>query len=55
MRRNKSVSVEEYLEARISQIQQDINNTKEDYDKMWYNRLRQELLWIKQILERKVK
>lgn len=55
MRRNTSMSPNHYLEARISQLREDLNKASSDYDKMWYNRIIQELMWFKQVIDGKEK
>ena len=37
---------EKYIEARISQLMDDMNKASDEYDKQWYNRIIQELTWV---------
>ena len=46
MRRGKGKSIEDYVSIRIDQLSRDRELAKDDYDKMWYSRLIQELLWV---------
>lgn len=55
MKRNAAISPSHYLEARISQLREDKDKASEEYDKMWYNRVIQELTWFKQIIDGKEK
>ena len=32
---------------RIAQLKQDMDKAHDDYDKQWYNRIIQELCWVK--------
>ena len=45
MRRGRQHTMVEYIDIRISQLSNDMNKAKDDYDKQWYNRLIQELSW----------
>jgi len=47
MRRNQPKKVEEYIEIRISQLKDDMNKAHDEHDKSWYNRIIQELNWVK--------
>jgi hypothetical protein len=47
MRRGKQHTITEYIDIRISQLAQDMDKAKDDYDKQWYNRIIQELSWAK--------
>jgi hypothetical protein len=38
---------EKYIEARIKQLMDDMNNASDEYDKQWYNRIIQELTWVR--------
>jgi len=38
-----------YIETRISQLKEDMSKAHDDMDKAWYNRLIQELDWVKQM------
>ena len=38
-----------YLEVRIDQLKEDQQKCNDPYDKMWYNRLIQELDWAQQM------
>lgn len=55
MKRNKSVSISSYIVARINQLTEDRDKAKEEYDKMWYNKVIQEFKWLQQILNGKEK
>ena len=46
MRRGSGKTMREYIEIRIEQLSKDKELAKDDYDKMWYSRLIQELLWV---------
>lgn len=45
MRRNREKSIEQYIEVRVSQLQEEIEKCNNDYDKQWYNRIINELHW----------
>ena len=47
MRRQRDKDMEKYLTVRIGQLKQDREKAHSDYDKQWYNRLIQELCWVK--------
>ena len=47
MRRQRDKDMEKYLNVRIGQLKQDRDKAHDDYDKQWYNRLIQELCWVK--------
>ena len=47
MRRGRKHTVEQYIDVRISQLASDMSKAKDDYDKQWYNRLIQELSWVR--------
>jgi len=47
MRRGRKINILEYIDIRISQLANDMNKAKNDYDKQWYNRLIQELSWVR--------
>lgn len=49
MRRNKSLSIEDYISIRIEQLSEDRDKANKEYDKMWYNKMIQELIWIQQV------
>jgi hypothetical protein len=55
MRRNKPIPPTTYLETRISQLREDAAKANDSYDVMWYNKMIQELLWLKQVIDRKEK
>lgn len=55
MKRNKIIPPTIYLETRLSQLREDAAKANDSYDKMWYNRLIQELLWLKQVIDGKEK
>jgi len=46
MKRGKSKTMREYIEIRIEQLSEDRELARDDYDKMWYSRVIQELLWV---------
>ena len=46
MRRGKGKTKEKYIEIRIKQLKQDMKLARDDYDKQWYWRIIQELLWV---------
>ena len=43
---------EKYIKVRISQLQEDAEKANDSMDKAWYNRLIQELDWVKQMGEK---
>ena len=43
-KRNKQ---EDYIKSRIVQLMDDMNKASDEYDKQWYNRLIQELSWVR--------
>ncbi len=47
MRRGREKDFDRYINIRIAQLKQDMNNAHDDYDKQWYNRIIQELCWAK--------
>ena len=47
MRRGREKDLEKYINVRISQLKQDMEKAHDDYDKQWYNRIIQELCWVK--------
>ena len=47
MRRGKGHDIIEYIDIRISQLSNDLNKAKDEYDKQWYNRIIQELSWAR--------
>lgn len=47
MRRGREKDLEKYIDVRIGQLKQDMKNAHDDYDKQWYNRIIQELCWVK--------
>jgi hypothetical protein len=51
MKRNNPISIEYYLDVRITQLREDMAKASDPYDVMWYNRLVQEILWIKRVIE----
>ena len=55
MRRNKPIPPTTYLETRIAQLREDAAKANDSYDVMWYNKMIQELLWLKQVIDRKEK
>jgi|TARA_R110000851_G_scaffold119793_1_gene247828 hypothetical protein len=38
-----------YIEVRISQLKEELTKPNTEHDKMWYNRLIQELDWARQM------
>ena len=42
-------STNQYIEARINLLKDDLSKTSNEYDKMWYKRLIQELDWAAQM------
>ena len=48
MKRNRPVDPIQYIDGRLSQLKEDRDITKNPLDKMWYNRVMQELDWAKQ-------
>ena len=42
-------STNQYIEARINLLKDDLNKTSNEHDKMWYKRLIQELDWAAQM------
>lgn len=51
MRRTRLISVEEFLDIRITQLKESSLKANNDYDKQWYNLIIQELLWIKRLTQ----
>lgn len=47
MRRGREKDLNYYINVRIAQLQQDMNKAHDEYDKQWYNRIIQELCWVK--------
>lgn len=47
MRRGTSHTVEKYINIRIDQLKEDMAKAHNRHDRMWYNRLIQELSWVK--------
>jgi len=47
MKRNRPKDIDKYINVRISQLKQDMNKASDEYDKQWYNRIIQELCWVK--------
>ena len=47
MRRGREKDLEKYINVRIAQLKQDMEKAHDDYDKQWYNRIIQELCWVK--------
>ena len=46
MRRRKTLSTGDYVSMRIKQLKEDRDKASNQYDKMWYSRLIQELSWV---------
>ena len=46
MKRGRGKSMAEYITIRINQLSNDRDLARDDYDKMWYSRVIQELLWV---------
>ena len=42
-------STNQYIEARINLLKDDLSKTSNEHDKMWYKRLIQELDWATQM------
>ena len=38
-----------YIEVRIEQLKEELTRPNTEYDKTWYNRLIQELDWVRQM------
>ena len=55
MKRNNPIDIETYLTVRIEQLIEDKNKAQDKFDKMWYNKMIQELLWIQQVMNGKEK
>lgn len=53
MRRNKKPSSSNYLEARIKQLHEDRDKTTDPIDTQWYNRIIQELQWVREVVNNK--
>ena len=47
MRRGSKKDSHYYINVRIAQLKQDMNKAHDEYDKQWYNRIIQELCWVK--------
>ena len=45
-RRRKTLSSDDYVSMRIEQLKEDRDKASNQYDKMWYSRLIQELSWV---------
>ena len=45
-------STNQYIEARINLLKDDLSKTSNEYDKMWYKRLIQELDWASQMSDK---
>jgi len=43
----------DYIPMRINQLLEDRDKAHDDYDKLWYNRIIQELDWVQQAQGRK--
>ncbi len=41
--------VDEYIKVRKNQLQEDMKKAHDDHDVAWYNRLIQELDWVRQM------
>tara|TARA_B000000565_G_C23678071_1_gene336897 strand:- start:250 stop:519 length:270 start_codon:yes stop_codon:yes gene_type:complete len=41
--------MERYIDTRIEQLQTDMAKAHDEHDQNWYNRLIQELYWVKQM------
>ena len=48
MKRNRLPNPIQYIDGRLSQLEEDKSVCLSRLDKMWYNRLMQELEWAKQ-------
>ena len=40
---------DKYIDTRIEQLKEDMGRAHEEYDKNWYNRIIQELDWVRQM------
>ena len=47
MHRKNTSTRQDYIKTRIAQLTDDMNKAHDDHDKNWYNRLIQELNWVK--------
>ena len=47
MRRGRDRDLEKYINVRIAQLKQDMEKALNVYDKKLYNRIIQELCWVK--------
>lgn len=47
MRRGPKKDINYYINVRIGQLKQDMAKAHDEYDKQWYNRIIQELCWVK--------
>jgi len=47
VRRNRSPSVDKYIDIRIQQLEEDRDKCHSEYDQQWYNRIISELYWVK--------
>ena len=45
-------STNQYIEARINLLKDGLSKTSNEYDKMWYKRLIQELDWASQMSDK---
>lgn len=47
MKRGRNKDIDYYINVRIAQLKQDMDKAHDEYDKQWYNRIIQELCWVK--------
>ena len=52
MRRQRPNNSNDYIDARINQLSEDMNKAHDEHDRNWYNRLIQELYWAKQMSDK---
>ena len=51
MRRNKPTEANDYIKVRMGQLIDESNKCHDPRDAMWYNRIAQELDWVRKVLE----
>ena len=51
MRRNRPTEANDYIKVRMGQLIDESNKCHDPRDAMWYNRIAQELDWVRQVLE----
>lgn len=47
MRRGQAKDINQYIEIRVKQLEEDRDKATDTYDKQWYNRIISELNWAK--------